>query len=92
MVVACHLGGRLGMESGRRWLGGFLAGMCHVPLADSLDLVLRKDKALTRNHLFRQAKFCLILRIIRPNIQDYPRFRILLRGFPSNKSLSRKSM
>lgn len=25
MVVACHLGGRLGMERGRRWLGGFLA-------------------------------------------------------------------
>ena len=25
MVVACHLGGRLGMECGLRWLGGFLA-------------------------------------------------------------------
>ena len=25
MVVACHLGGRLGMERGRRGLGGFLA-------------------------------------------------------------------
>jgi hypothetical protein len=69
--------------------------MCHIScaaLADSLDLVLRKDKALTRNHLFRQAKFCLTLRIIRPNIQDYPRFRILLRGFPSNKSLCRKNI
>ena len=25
MVVAYHLGCRLGMECGRRWLGGFLA-------------------------------------------------------------------
>ena len=25
MVVAYHLGGRLGIECGRRWLGGFLA-------------------------------------------------------------------